>query len=140
MRLGFTLHALFYSRRRYAIWPRRRYAIWLMHPLASPVTVTPWDQIRCLLRLDAGRLRHMAHHSRIRWYNPTLEDFEWRALPTTDEQALQLLVGSPYSATCTQTYREWRQLGASIGAALMRAGEAAKEQSEAEKRQGDDAR
>ena len=83
----------------------------------------------------------MTHHGQIRWYNPTLEDFEWREVPTTDEQALQLLVGSPYSATCTQTYREWRQLGAAIEAALMRAGEAAKEQkSEAEKREGDDAR
>ena len=82
----------------------------------------------------------MGHHSQIRWYNPTLEDFEWRPLPTTDEQALQLLVGSPYSATCAQTYREWRELGASIAAALMRAGEAAIEQSEAEKRKVDEAR
>jgi hypothetical protein len=82
----------------------------------------------------------MGHHSLIRWYNPTLEDFEWREVPPTDEQALELLDGSPYSATCTQTYREWRQLGASIGAALMRAGEAAKEQSEDEKREGDEAR
>ena len=82
----------------------------------------------------------MTHHGQIRWYNPTLEDFEWRAVPRTDEQALELLDGSPYSATCTQTYREWRQLGASIGAALMRAGEAAKEQSEDAKREGDNAR
>ena len=82
----------------------------------------------------------MSEQRRIRWYNPTLEDFEWREVPPTDEQALELLDGSPYSATCTQTYREWRQLGASIGAALMRAGEAAKEQSEDEKREGDEAR
>jgi hypothetical protein len=51
-----------------------------------------------------------------------------------------LLEGSPYSASCTQTYREWRQLGATIEAALIRAGEAAKEQSENAKRQGDEAR
>jgi hypothetical protein len=76
----------------------------------------------------------MGHLSPIRWYNPTLEDFEWREVPRNDEQALEVLDGSPYSATCTQTYREWRELGASIGAALMRAGEAAKEQSEDEKR------
>ena len=82
----------------------------------------------------------MGHHSPIRWYNPTLEAFEWREVPPTDERALELLDGSPYSATRTQTYREWRQLGASIKAALMRAGEAAKEQSEDEKRQGDTAR
>ena len=84
----------------------------------------------------AGAWSHDAH-GQIRWYNPTLEDFEWRALPTTDEQALSLLEGSPYSATCTQTYREWRQLGAAIGAALMRAGEAAKQQSENQKREDD---
>jgi hypothetical protein len=89
-------------------------------------------------RLGLGPMRH---HGQMRWYNPTLEDFEWRAVPTTDEQALEMLDGSPYSATCTRTYREWRQLGASIGAALMRAGEAVKEQkSEHEKGQGDDAR
>jgi hypothetical protein len=82
----------------------------------------------------------MARHNRIRWYNPRLNTFEWREVPDSDEEALSLLEGSPYSATCTQTYREWRQLGAAIEAALMRAGEAAKEQSEAEKRQGDDAR
>ena len=87
-----------------------------------------------------GGIRHMAHHSRIRWYNPRLNTFEWREVPESDEEALSLLEGSPYSATCTQTYREWRQLGAAIGAALMRAGEAAKEQSEAEKREGDEAR
>jgi hypothetical protein len=82
----------------------------------------------------------MADHSRIRWYNPRLNTFEWREVPQSDEEALSLLEGSPYSATCTQTYREWRQLGAAIGAALMRAGEAAKQQSEAEKREGDEAR
>jgi hypothetical protein len=82
----------------------------------------------------------MAHYSRIRWYNPSLNTFEWREVPESDEEALSLLEGSPYSASCTQTYREWRQLGASIEAALMRAGEAAKEQSEAKKREGDDVR
>jgi hypothetical protein len=75
----------------------------------------------------------------MRWYNPTLEDFEWREVPITDEQALQVLDSSPYSATCTQTYREWRQLGASMAAALIRAGEAAKEQSEREQREAVDA-
>jgi hypothetical protein len=82
----------------------------------------------------------MAHHSRIRWYNPRLNTFEWREVPESDEEALSLLEGSPYSATCTQTYRQWRQLGAAIGAALIRAGEAANEQSQAEKRQDDEAR
>ena len=79
----------------------------------------------------------MTPHGQIRWYNPALEDYEWRTVPTTDEQALEVLDGSPYSATCTHTYREWRQLGAAIEAALIRAGEAAKQQSEHEKREGD---
>ncbi len=74
----------------------------------------------------------MAHHDPIRWYNPRLEDFEWREVPPTDEQALELLDGSPYSSTCTRTYHEWRGLGASIGPALIRAGEAAKEESDHE--------
>lgn len=79
----------------------------------------------------------MANHSRIRWYNPRLNTFEWREVPQSDEEALSLLEGFPYSSTCTQTYREWRQLGAAIGAALMRAGEAAKQQSENQKREDD---
>jgi hypothetical protein len=83
----------------------------------------------------------MRHHSPMRWYNPKLEDFEWREVPPTDERAIEVLEGSPYSPTCTETYREWRKLGASIVAALMRAGEAAKEQIEDdEKREEEDAR
>ena len=74
----------------------------------------------------------MGHHDPIRWYNPKLEDFEWREVPPTDEQAFEVLDGSPCSPTCTRTYREWRELGASIGAALIRAGEAAKAELEDE--------
>ena len=88
-------------------------------------------------RRERQGLGPMTPHGQIRWYNPAPEDYEWRAVPTTDEQALEVLEGSPYSAICTQTYREWRQLGAAIEAALIRAGEAAKEQSEHEKREGD---
>jgi hypothetical protein len=69
----------------------------------------------------------MAHHNRIRWYNPTLNTFEWREVPESDEEALSLLEGSSYSAICTETYREWRSLGATIAEALIRAGEAAKQ-------------
>ena len=67
----------------------------------------------------------MAHHSQIRWYNPRLNTFQWREVPESDEQALSLLEGSPYSPISTQTYREWRKLGAPIAEALIRAGEAA---------------
>jgi len=63
----------------------------------------------------------------MRWYNPKLEDFEWREVPPDDEQALKLLEkDSPRSPVGVETYREWRELGASIQAALIRAGEVAK--------------
>jgi hypothetical protein len=70
----------------------------------------------------------MEHQGRMRWYNPRLEDFEWREVPQSDEEALSLLEGSPYTPTCTDTYRRWRQLGASIMVSLIRAGEAAEEE------------
>ena len=69
----------------------------------------------------------MARHSRIRWYNPTLNTFEWREVPESDEEALSLLEGSSYSPICTKTYQEWRNLGTTIAEALIRAGEAAKQ-------------
>ena len=80
--------------------------------------------------MDSGEAkgRSMEHQGPMRWYNPTLEDFEWRAMPQSDEEALSLLEGSPYTPTCTETYREWRELGASITVALIRAGEAAKKE------------
>ena len=66
----------------------------------------------------------------MRWYNPALGHFEWREVPKTDEEAISVLDGSPYTPTCTQTYREWRALGAGIMAALIRAGEAAREETD----------
>jgi hypothetical protein len=68
--------------------------------------------------------------ARIRWYNPVVQDFEWREVPKSDEEALSLLEGSPYSPTCREIYREWRELGTSISAALIRAGEAAWEKTQ----------
>ena len=79
----------------------------------------------------------MAHSGSMRWYNPKLEEFEWREVPPTDEQALQVLGGSAHTPTCTEVYLEWRELGASIAAALMRAGEAAKEESDHDQHEGD---
>ena len=70
----------------------------------------------------------MLEQAQVRWYNPALEDFEWREVPQSDQEALSLLDGHPCSPTCTETYRQWRELGASITAALIRAGEAAKEE------------
>lgn len=74
----------------------------------------------------------LATPRRIRWYNPKLGGYEWRALPKSDEEALSLLDGSPYTSICTRTYHEWRDLGAGILAALIRAGEAAKRKEEEE--------
>jgi len=85
--------------------------------------------------LERAGLPPTTHQGRVRWYNPMLEDFEWREVPQTDEQALEVLDDPPRSLACAQAYREWRGLGASIKEALMRAGEAAK--AEREKREAD---
>jgi hypothetical protein len=78
-------------------------------------------------RVTGTEERSLVEQRRIRWYNPKLENFEWREVPRSDEEALSLLEGSPYTPTCTETYRQWRGLGSSITVALIRAGEAAKE-------------
>jgi hypothetical protein len=83
-------------------------------------------------RADTGRVA-VAKRLRVRWYNPALGDFEWRETPKSDEETLSLLDGSPYTPTCTDTYRYWRGLGTSITAALIRAGEAAKEEERGDK-------
>jgi hypothetical protein len=64
----------------------------------------------------------------MRWYNPKLEDFEWREVPNTDKEALSLLEGYAGAEGHAAVYEEWRQLGTDIMAALIRAGEAAKEE------------
>jgi hypothetical protein len=69
----------------------------------------------------------LAQGQQIRWYNPKLGDFEWREAPETDDEALAALEGSPHTSVCTKTYHEWRGLGASMAAAVIRAGEAARE-------------
>ena len=64
----------------------------------------------------------------MRWHNPKDGSFEWREVPKSDEDALSLLGGSPYTRNCSDTYLYWRQLGATITAALLRAGEQALEE------------
>jgi len=76
-------------------------------------------------RATASEKRSLVERRRIRWYNPKLEDFEWREVPENDGEALSLLEDSLYTSTCTKTYREWRGLGSNITVALIRAGEAA---------------
>jgi hypothetical protein len=72
----------------------------------------------------------VAESERMRWYNPALGGFEWREVPSSDEDALSLLEGYPGSEAYAKVYTEWRVLGAAIRAALIRAGEAAKDQEE----------
>ena len=74
----------------------------------------------------------MAQQKPIRWYNPKLGLYEWHEVPQTDEQALKLLEGSPYSPRCIETYQEWRNLGSTITMALIRAGETARDEREDE--------
>jgi hypothetical protein len=64
----------------------------------------------------------------MRWYNPASGTFEWREVPQSDEEALRVLEGSAHASVCKDAYREWRALGAGIKAALIRAGETAKEE------------
>jgi hypothetical protein len=70
----------------------------------------------------------MIELQRIRWYNPKSESFEWREVPKSDEEALSLLSSSAYTHSCTDTYRYWRKLDATITAALLRTGEQAIEE------------
>ena len=63
---------------------------------------------------------------RLRWFNPALGRFEWREMPECDEEATSLLVGCPDAENILAVYKAWRDLGADVGVALIRAGEAAR--------------
>ena len=69
----------------------------------------------------------MSGQKRMRWYNPMLEDFEWREIPKSDEEALSQLDRCLGSEEYAEVYGEWRSLGADIAVALIRAGDAARE-------------
>ena len=53
----------------------------------------------------------MSEQKRIRWYNPVLEDFEWREIPKSDEEALSQLDRCLGSEEYAEVYGEWRSLG-----------------------------
>ncbi len=74
--------------------------------------------------------RSLVAQRRIRWYNPKLENIEWREVPESDEEALAMLDDHPSCERYAEVYEEWRALGAPIMAARIRAGEAAKEESQ----------
>ncbi len=48
----------------------------------------------CWRVTDTG-MRSLVEQRRIRWYNPKLKNFEWRAVPKSDEAALALLDDYP---------------------------------------------
>lgn len=60
---------------------------------------------------------------KMRWYNPKLGAYEWREVPPSDEEALELLDHYPGCERYADIYRGWREAGACIMAALIRAGE-----------------
>ena len=73
----------------------------------------------------------IAMQMQMRWYNPSLRDFEWRSAPDGDEKALAILKDSSRSQLCAEVYWDWRNLGATVMVSLIRAGEAAKEADDA---------
>ena len=56
------------------------------------------------------------------WYNPTIRASERVEAPSTDEQALRMLSGTPDSAEFIKEYRELRRSGTPIELALVLVG------------------
>ena len=56
------------------------------------------------------------------WYNPTTRTSERVQAPSTDEQAVQLLAGTPDSAEFIGEYLELRRSGSPIEQALVLVG------------------
>ena len=56
------------------------------------------------------------------WYNPTTRTSERAQAPSTDEQAIQMLAGTPDSAEFIGKYLELRRSGSPIEQALVLVG------------------
>jgi hypothetical protein len=56
------------------------------------------------------------------WYNPTTRTSERVQAPSTDEQAIQMLAGTPDSADFIEEYLELRRSGSPIEQALVLVG------------------
>ena len=56
------------------------------------------------------------------WYNPTTRTSERVQAPSTDEQAVQILAGTPESAEFIGEYLELRRSGSPIEQALVLVG------------------
>jgi hypothetical protein len=58
----------------------------------------------------------------MRWYNPSLRDFEWRNAPEGVKEAQAILDESSKSRPYVEVYWRWRNLGATVMVSLIRAG------------------
>jgi hypothetical protein len=56
------------------------------------------------------------------WYNPTTRASERVAAPSTDEEAIDMLTGDPYSAHFVKEYIKLRHSGTPIEQALVLVG------------------
>ena len=56
------------------------------------------------------------------WYNPTIRTSERAQAPATDEQAIQMLAGTPDSAEFIAEYLQLRRSGSPIEQALVLVG------------------
>ena len=56
------------------------------------------------------------------WYNPTISASERVQAPATDEQAIQMLAGTPDSAEFIKEYCHLRRVGSPIEQALVLVG------------------
>jgi hypothetical protein len=56
------------------------------------------------------------------WYNPTTRTSERVEAPSTDEQAIRMLAGTPDSAEFIKEYREQRRSGTPVEQALILVG------------------
>jgi hypothetical protein len=56
------------------------------------------------------------------WYNPTTRTSQRVEAPSTDEQAIQMLAGTKYSAVFVKEYCELRRSGSPIQQALVLVG------------------
>jgi len=56
------------------------------------------------------------------WYNPTTRTSERVVAPSTEEQAVQMLAGTPESAEFIKEYLELRRSGSPIEQALVLVG------------------
>jgi hypothetical protein len=55
---------------------------------------------------NAVKIAESVTAMQMRWYNPSLRDFEWRSAPDGDEEALAILKDSSRPRLCVEVYWE----------------------------------